>query len=93
MRAEFQEERDAMKSEFDEERKQRRRTMNNFLLGFGALILMYAFSAGIIVQKVNSFGKSHNEVSNKVETLYMVAVQKGDIDPFGNPRGTKSDGS
>ena len=72
---------------FEEEARKRRKLMNWLLGIFGVAVLAFVFSAGMIVQKVNSLEKNYYQVADKVETLYMVAVQKGDIDPAGNPRG------
>lgn len=73
---------------FDAEAKKRRTLMNVLLSIFGGTALIFIFSAGIIVQKVNSLEQNYYKVSEKVETLYMVAVQQGNIDPAGNPRGS-----
>lgn len=76
-----------MRTQFDQERIRMRKAMNGFLIGFGVAILIFVFSAGAIVQKVNSLEQNYYKVAEKVEMLYLVAVQKGDIDPVGNPRG------
>lgn len=70
---------DEMRRVFEDERVRRRKMMTGFLIGFGILILTFVFSAGMIVQKVNSLEQNYYIVADKVETLYLVAVAKGDI--------------
>lgn len=70
---------DEIRAEFESERVRRRKMLNGFIVGFGIMILTFVFSAGVIVQKVNSLEKNYYKVAEKVETLYLVAVQKGDI--------------
>jgi len=69
-----------IREQFDQERRIMRRTMNSFLIGFGVIILTFVFSAGIIVQKVNSLESNYYKVAEKVDILYMVAVRNGDIE-------------
>ena len=69
-----------IQKQFESERKQMRKTMTGFLIGFGVAILTFVFSAGVIVQKVNSLEKNYYQVAEKVEVLYMVAVRNGDIE-------------
>lgn len=69
-----------IQSQFENERKQMRKTMNGFLIGFSIAILTFVFSSGIIVQKVNSLEKNYYQVADKVDVLYMVAVRNGDIE-------------
>lgn len=71
---------DEIRKEFDDERKRMRKVMNGFLIGFGALLVTFIFSSGVIVQKVNSLEKNYYEVAEKVDILYMVAVRNGDIE-------------
>jgi len=86
----FTEKIEEIRMQFETERIRRRKQMNGFLIGFGVLTLTFVFSSGMIVQKVNSLEQNYYKVAEKVETLYMVAVQKGDIDIAGNPRGHKN---
>lgn len=69
-----------IQTQFESERKSMRKTMNAFLISFGVAILIFVFSSGIIVQKVNSLEKNYYQVGEKVEILYMVAVRNGDIE-------------
>lgn len=70
---------DELRIQFEAENMKRKRMINGFLIGFGGLFLTFVFSAGVIVQKVNSLEKNYYKVADKVETLYMVAVKNGDI--------------
>ena len=70
---------EALKTQFEMENTRRKRMMNGFLIGFGGLFLTFVFSAGVIVQKVNSLEDNYYKVADKVEMLYMVAVKNGDI--------------
>lgn len=70
---------DELRIQFENENMKRKRMINGFLIGFGGLFLTFVFSAGVIVQKVNSLEKNYYKVADKVETLYMVAVKNGDI--------------
>src|SRR6056297_3225144 len=86
----FESKMNEINNKFDAEAKKRRTLMNVLLSIFGGAALIFIFSAGIIVQKVNALEQNYYKVSEKVETLYMVAVQQGNIDAVGNPRGTTS---
>lgn len=75
----FNEKIDDIRMAFEKEGIRRRKTMNGFLIGFGVLVITFVFSAGIVVQKVNSLERNYYKVEEKVNTLYMVAVKNGDI--------------
>lgn len=70
---------EALRTQFEAENVRRKKLMNSFLIGFGVIVLTFVFSAGIVVQKVNSLEQNYYKVADKVETLYMVAVRNGDI--------------
>ena len=70
---------EALRIQFEAENARRKKLMNSFLIGFGVIVLTFVFSAGIVVQKVNSLEQNYYKVADKVETLYMVAVRNGDI--------------
>lgn len=70
---------DEIRKEFEAEGKLRRKLMTRFLIGFSVLAFTFIFSAGVIVQKVNSLEINSYKVADKVEILYLVAVAKGDI--------------
>jgi hypothetical protein len=75
----FTEKIDEIKAQFDAERVRRRQSMTFFFAGFAVMVLTFAFSAGMIVQKINSLESNYYRVADKVETLYLVAVANGDI--------------
>ena len=76
----FTEKLDEIRTEFEEEGKQRRKMMNRFFIGSALFVLTFAFSAGAVVQKVASLEKNFYEVKYKVEKLYIIAVKNGDIE-------------